>query len=53
MRMVSPADEHPSPFVVIEMWGCQELRLGGQNDEAIGGHPLDGKGWQATGRMRW
>ena len=44
MRVVSPADPQPSPFVVIEMWGCAETRFGGPNDEAIRGHPLHGKG---------
>jgi hypothetical protein len=44
VRVVSPADRQPSPFVVIEMWGCAETRFGGPNDEAIRGHPLHGKG---------
>jgi hypothetical protein len=44
VRVVSPADAHGSPFVVIEMWGCAEIRFGGPNDEAIRGHPLHGKG---------
>lgn len=44
VTVVSPADAHPSLFVVIEMWGCQEIRFGGPNDEAIAGHPLYGKG---------
>ena len=44
VRVVSPADPQPSPFVVIEMWGCAETRFGGPNDEAIRGHPLHGKG---------
>jgi hypothetical protein len=44
VRVVSPADPQPSPFVVIEMWGCAEIRFGGPNDEAIRGHPLHGKG---------
>jgi hypothetical protein len=44
VRVVSPADPQPSPFVVIEMWGCAEIRFGGPNDEAIRGHPLYGKG---------
>jgi len=43
-RMVSPADEHRSPFVVIEIRGCAEIRFGGPNDEAMHGHPLYGKG---------
>jgi hypothetical protein len=43
-RVVSPADEHPSPVVVIEMRGCAEIRFGGPNDEAVQGHPLHGKG---------
>lgn len=44
VRVVSPAEEHLSPLVVIEMWGCAEVRFGGPNDEAIRGHPLHGKG---------
>jgi len=44
VTMVSPADEHPSLFVVLELRGCQELRFGGPNDEAIAGHPLHGRG---------
>ena len=44
VRVASPADEHPSPFVVIEIRGCAQVRFGGPNDEAIGGHPLHGKG---------
>jgi hypothetical protein len=44
VTVVSPADEHPSLFVVIEMRGCSEIRFGGPNDEAISGHPLHGKG---------
>jgi hypothetical protein len=44
VTMVSPADQHPSLFVVLELWGCQEIRFGGPNDEAIAGHPLHGRG---------
>jgi hypothetical protein len=44
VQVVSPADPQPSPFVVIEMWGCEEIRLGGPNDEAMEGHPLYGRG---------
>jgi hypothetical protein len=44
VRMVSPADTHPTPFVVIELRGCHDIRFGGPNDEAIAGHPLQGKG---------
>jgi hypothetical protein len=44
VTMVSPADASPSAFVVIEIWGCHDVRLGGPNDEAIRGHPLYGKG---------
>jgi hypothetical protein len=44
VRVVSPADARPSPFVVIEMRGCAEIRFGGPNDEAIRGHPLYGRG---------
>jgi hypothetical protein len=44
VTMVSPADDSPSAFVVIEIWGCRNVRLGGPNDEAIRGHPLYGKG---------
>lgn len=44
VTVVSPDDTRPSLFVVIELWGCTELRFGGPNDEAIAGHPLHGKG---------
>jgi hypothetical protein len=44
VTMVSPADQHPSLFVVLELRGCQEIRFGGPNDEAIAGHPLHGRG---------
>jgi hypothetical protein len=44
VTMVSPADTHPSLLVVIEMWGCSDIRLGGPSDEAISGHPLHDKG---------
>ncbi|HEY5990341.1 MAG TPA: hypothetical protein VIV12_28735, partial [Streptosporangiaceae bacterium] len=44
VTVVSPDDTHPSLFVVIELWGCAEVRVGGPNDEAIAGHPLHGKG---------
>ena len=44
VRMVSPADEAPSLFVVLELRGCAEVRFGGPNDEARHGHPLHGKG---------
>jgi hypothetical protein len=44
VTVVSPADTHTSLFLVIELWGCAEIRFGGPNDEAIAGHPLHGKG---------
>jgi hypothetical protein len=44
VQVVSSADPQSSLFVVIEMWGCAETRFGGPNDEAMGGHPLYGKG---------
>jgi len=44
VTMVSPADQHQSLFVVLELRGCQEIRFGGPNDEAIAGHPLHGRG---------
>jgi hypothetical protein len=44
VRVVSPDDAQPSPLVVIELWGCAEIRFGGPNDEAMEGHPLDGRG---------
>ncbi len=47
VTVASVDDEHPSLFVVIELWGCRELRMGGPNDEAVAGHPLDGKGLAA------
>ena len=47
VRVVSPGDDHPALFVVIEMWGCAEVRFGGPNDEALHGHPLYGRGLSA------
>jgi hypothetical protein len=44
VNVVWPADADPSLFVVIEMWGCSQIRFGGPNDEAMSGHPLHGKG---------
>jgi hypothetical protein len=44
VRVVSPGDEGPSLFAVIQMWGCREIRFGGPNDEAIAGYSLYGKG---------
>lgn len=49
VTMVSAADANPSPFAVIELWGCAEVRFGGPNDEAISGHPLHGKGLASYG----
>ena len=45
LTIASVDDDHPSLFVMIELWGCQEIRLGGPNDE-LAGHPL--YGWVAT-----
>jgi hypothetical protein len=39
-----PPDPDPAPLLVIEVVGCREVRLGGPDDEGIGGHPLHGKG---------
>jgi hypothetical protein len=44
VRMVSAADEQPAAFVVIELRGCLDIRLGAPSNEAIRGHPLYGKG---------
>jgi hypothetical protein len=44
VAVVSPADQHRSLFVVLELRGCQEIHFGGPNDEAIAGHPLHGRG---------
>jgi hypothetical protein len=41
------ADQTPSLFVVIELSGCHDIRLGGPNDDAMDGHPLYGKGLAA------
>jgi hypothetical protein len=49
VTMVSPADEQPTPLVVIELWGCRELRFGGPNDEAMDGHPLHDRGLAGYG----
>jgi hypothetical protein len=49
VTVVSPADQHPSLFVVLELRGCREIRYGGPNDEAIEGHPLHGRGLAGYG----
>jgi hypothetical protein len=49
VTVVSPADQHPSLFVVLELRGCHEIRFGGPNDEAIEGHPLHGRGLAGYG----
>ena len=46
VTIVSPRDSRESLFVVIEFTGCRDLRFGGPNDEALGGHPLYGRGLQ-------
>jgi integrase len=38
------SDEAASLIVLIELWGCAEVRFGRPNDEALHGHPLHGKG---------
>jgi hypothetical protein len=50
--VVSPADAHRRPLVVIEMWGCAEIRFGGPNDETIHGHLLHGKGLAGYGAYK-
>jgi hypothetical protein len=47
VTVVAPGDRHESLFVVVEFRGCRDIRFGGPNDEAISGHPLDGKGLEA------
>jgi hypothetical protein len=47
VTMVSPADENPSPLMVIELRGCRDIWLGGPNDEGVHGHPLYGRGLEA------
>jgi hypothetical protein len=44
VEIVSPDDERTDWFGIIELWGCASVRLGAPNDEAIEGHPLEGKG---------
>jgi len=44
VTVASPDDENPSPFAVIELWGCAELRFGGPTDDALRRHPLHGRG---------
>lgn len=42
-----PREPDPAPVLVIEIAGCHDVRFGGPNDEALAGHPLDGKGLEA------
>mgnify|MGYP006870687900 FL=1 len=43
-RVVSPDDATVDGIVVIELAGCDSVMIGGPNDEALGGHPLSGRG---------
>ncbi len=44
VRMVSPSDTASSALIVINLERCHDVRIGGPNDEAREGHPLDGRG---------
>lgn len=46
--VVSPSDQAPSDMLEFTFSGCQAVRLGGPNDEALGGHPLHSRGLDAT-----
>jgi hypothetical protein len=48
VRMVSPADASSSAFVVIEIWGCHDVRLGGPLEALASG--IDSR--LVTGTMR-
>jgi len=44
VRIVDPAAAEAEPLGVVEFHHVHSIKLGGPNDEAIGGHPLCGKG---------
>jgi hypothetical protein len=44
VTMRSPADEDAGHLLLIEIVGCQNIRMGGPNDEALHGHALHGRG---------
>jgi hypothetical protein len=44
VRVVDPAAPEPQPLGVVEFRRVHSVTLGGPNDEAVGGHPLSGKG---------
>jgi hypothetical protein len=47
VRIVDPAATKAEPLGVVEFNHVHSVKLGGPNDEAIGGHPLSGKGLRA------
>jgi hypothetical protein len=44
VRIVDPAAIEPEPLGAVEFHRVHSVKLGGPNDEAIKGHPLNGKG---------
>lgn len=44
VRIVSPSDSAPDRFMIIRFTGCNSIRFGGPNDEAMHGHPLSSRG---------
>lgn len=47
VRIVDPNATEAEPLGVVEFRHVNSVKLGGPNDEAIHGHPLDGKGLRA------
>jgi len=49
MTVVSAADSAEVTFVEIVFESCASIRFGAPNDEALGGHPLSGRGLDGYG----
>jgi hypothetical protein len=47
VTVVDPASSRSEALAIIEFRGVASIRFGAPNDEAIEGHPLNGKGLQA------
>ncbi|ACL03101.1 conserved hypothetical protein [Desulfatibacillum aliphaticivorans] len=48
---ISPNDEPPMPWILVEFKQCLIAKFGSPNDETFGGHPLAGKGLELYAPM--
>lgn len=49
VTVVSPSDQTPAQMLEFTFVGCQAVRFGGPNDEALHGQPLYGRGLEGYG----